>query len=93
MDGVNYFYFRPSLNDSRPQVIELRVYHGAARKLEGILEVISGLLRRGPVPGVKFVLRVRFHTLNRATGNRVKRQFIDPATGEPVENEEQVKGL
>jgi len=36
--------------------------------------------------------RVRFHTLNRATGNRVKRQFIDPETGEPVENDEQVKG-
>jgi DNA end-binding protein Ku len=36
--------------------------------------------------------RVRFHTLNRETGNRVKRQFIDPDTGEPVENEDQVKG-
>ena len=27
-----------------------------------------------------------------STGNRVKRQFIDPATGEPVEAEDQVKG-
>jgi DNA end-binding protein Ku len=35
---------------------------------------------------------VRFHTLNRATGNRVKRQFIDPETGEVVDNDEQVKG-
>ena len=36
--------------------------------------------------------RVRFHTLNRETGNRVKRQFIDAETGEVVESDEQVKG-
>lgn len=43
-------------------------------------------------PATSSSARVRFHTLNRATGNRVKRQFIDPETGEPVENDEQVKG-
>jgi DNA end-binding protein Ku len=36
--------------------------------------------------------RVSFRTLNRATGNRVRRQFVDEQTGEPVETEEQVKG-
>jgi DNA end-binding protein Ku len=36
--------------------------------------------------------RVSFRTLNRATGNRVKRQFVDEATGEPVEYEDQIKG-
>lgn len=36
--------------------------------------------------------RITFHTLNRATGNRVRRQFIDQETDEPVEPEEQVKG-
>lgn len=36
--------------------------------------------------------RVRFHTLNRETGNRVKRQFIDAETEEVVEPDEQVKG-
>jgi DNA end-binding protein Ku len=36
--------------------------------------------------------RVSFHTLNRATGNRVKRQFVDAETGDVVESEEQVKG-
>jgi DNA end-binding protein Ku len=36
--------------------------------------------------------RVSFHTLNRATGNRVKRQFIDAETGDVVESDDQVKG-
>jgi len=36
--------------------------------------------------------RVRFHTLNRETGNRVKRQFIDAETGDVVESDQQVKG-
>lgn len=36
--------------------------------------------------------RIAFNTLNRKTGNRVKREFIDSETGEPVEREDQVKG-
>lgn len=36
--------------------------------------------------------RIAFHTLNRATGHRVRRQFVDAATGKPVEKEDQVKG-
>jgi DNA end-binding protein Ku len=36
--------------------------------------------------------RVSFRTLNRATGNRVRRQFVDEASGEAVETDEQVKG-
>jgi DNA end-binding protein Ku len=36
--------------------------------------------------------RVSFRTLNRATGNRVRRQFVDEQTGEPVETEDQAKG-
>ena len=32
------------------------------------------------------------HTLNRKTGNRVHRQFIDEVSGKPVETEDQVKG-
>jgi DNA end-binding protein Ku len=43
-------------------------------------------------PATSSSARVRFHTLNRSTGNRVKRQFIDPDTGEPVESDDQVKG-
>ena len=29
--------------------------------------------------------RIAFHTLNRATGHRVRRQFVDQETGHPVE--------
>lgn len=36
--------------------------------------------------------RIAFHTLNRATGHRVRRQFVDSATGKPVDRDEQVKG-
>lgn len=36
--------------------------------------------------------RIAFHTVNRATGNRVRRQFVDAETGEPVDRDDQVKG-
>jgi DNA end-binding protein Ku len=36
--------------------------------------------------------RIAFHTINRKTGNRVRRAFIDSETGDPVERDEQVKG-
>jgi DNA end-binding protein Ku len=36
--------------------------------------------------------RIAFNTLNRATGNRVRREFVDSETGDPVEREDQVKG-
>jgi DNA end-binding protein Ku len=34
---------------------------------------------------------VRLNTLNRETGNRLKRQMVDSVTGDVVESEEQVK--
>jgi DNA end-binding protein Ku len=36
--------------------------------------------------------RISFHMLNRKTGNRLNREFVDSDTGEPVEREDQVKG-
>jgi DNA end-binding protein Ku len=36
--------------------------------------------------------RVSFNTINRKTGNKVKRQFVDVETGEVVEPEDQAKG-
>ncbi len=36
--------------------------------------------------------RVAFNTLNRKTENRVRREFVDSDTGDPVEREDQVKG-
>ena len=43
-------------------------------------------------PSTNSSSRIRFNTLNRKTGNRVERQYIDSETGEPVESEDQVKG-
>ena len=37
--------------------------------------------------------RVAFHLLNRATGNRLRRKLVDPATDESVESDDQVKGF
>jgi DNA end-binding protein Ku len=36
--------------------------------------------------------KVRFHTLNRKTGNRVASQYVDAVTGKPVDEDDQVKG-
>src|ERR1700709_460795 len=36
--------------------------------------------------------RVRFHTLNRKTGNRVASQYVDSVTGKPVNEDDEVKG-
>jgi len=36
--------------------------------------------------------RIAFHTINRETGNRVRREFVDSATGKPVPRDDQVKG-
>ncbi len=36
--------------------------------------------------------RLAFHTLNRESGHRVHRQFLDSDTGKPVAREDQVKG-
>jgi DNA end-binding protein Ku len=36
--------------------------------------------------------KVSFHVLNRKTGNRVRRIYVDAETGKPVEDDEQVKG-
>lgn len=36
--------------------------------------------------------RVSFRMVNRRTGNRVRREYVDAETGRPVEREDQVKG-
>jgi len=36
--------------------------------------------------------RIAFHTINAATGNRVRSEFVDAETGEPVDKEDEVKG-
>lgn len=36
--------------------------------------------------------KVSFHLINRATGNRLKQQYVDAETGEIVEREDRIKG-
>lgn len=43
-------------------------------------------------PATSEAERIRFHTLNRATGNRVEARSIDAETGRPVREEDQAKG-
>ena len=37
--------------------------------------------------------RITFHTINKATGNRVRREFVDSETEEMVDRDEQIKGF
>lgn len=36
--------------------------------------------------------RIAFHILNRKTGHRVEREYVDAKTGKPVDREDQAKG-
>src|SRR5690348_6309730 len=44
------------------------------------------------LPATSDAEKVRFHTLNRATGNRVHARYIDAETCKPVDDDDQVKG-
>jgi DNA end-binding protein Ku len=44
------------------------------------------------LPATSEAEKVRFHTLNRATGNRVHARYVDADTGKPVDDEDQIKG-
>lgn len=44
-------------------------------------------------PATSSTEKVRFHILNRGTGNRLKRQMVDAVTGDVVESDDQVKGF
>ncbi len=44
------------------------------------------------MPATSEAEKVRFHTLNKETGNRVVSQYIDSVTGKAVKNENEAKG-
>jgi DNA end-binding protein Ku len=56
------------------------------------LSLVSCPVALYPAAGTATSERVTFHVLNRPTGSRVKRQFVDAETGAMVEPEDQVKG-
>jgi DNA end-binding protein Ku len=43
-------------------------------------------------PAISQSEKVRFHTLNRVTGNRILSRYVDAVSGKPVPDEDQVKG-
>ena len=43
-------------------------------------------------PATSTSQRVRFNILNRKTGNRIRNEVVDAETGDPVEQEDRVKG-
>jgi DNA end-binding protein Ku len=44
------------------------------------------------IPATSENEKVRFHTLNRKTGDRVVTQYVDAVSGKPVEEDDEVKG-
>ncbi len=54
------------------------------------LSLVSCAIELFPAASTKE--RVSLHLLNRETGNRLKRQFVDAQTGDVIEADEQVKG-
>ena len=44
------------------------------------------------MPATSAEEKVRFHTLNRKTGNRVASRYVDSVTGKPVDEDDEVKG-
>ncbi len=43
-------------------------------------------------PAVTDAARIRFHTLNRHTGNRLKRQYVDETSGRRIKDEDVARG-
>lgn len=59
---------------------------------KGLLKVAELTCPVGLYTAASTSERLAFHTINRATGHRVHRQFVDAVTGKPVEKDDQVKG-
>ncbi len=59
---------------------------------KGFLKIAEVTCPVGLYAAVSSSERIALHTVNRSTGNRVSRQYVDVGTGEPVESEDQVKG-
>lgn len=59
---------------------------------KGFLKVAELTCSVGLFTAASTAERVSFHTINAATGHRVRREFVDEETGKPVEKDDQVKG-
>ena len=59
---------------------------------KGYLRLSLVTCRVAMVPATSASGKVRFHTLNRATGNRIESRYVDERTGKPVKDDDQAKG-
>ncbi|MCO5156763.1 MAG: Ku protein [Aquamicrobium sp.] len=59
---------------------------------KGYLRLSLVTCRVAMTPAISTRQKVRFHTINRATGNRVESRYVDEATGRPVREEDQRRG-
>jgi DNA end-binding protein Ku len=59
---------------------------------KGFLKIAELTCPVGLYAAVSSSERIVLHTVNRSTGSRVSRQYVDAATGAPVGAEDQVKG-
>lgn len=59
---------------------------------KGYLRLSLVTCRVAMVPATSARNKVRFHTINRATGNRVESRYVDEETGKPVREQDQRKG-
>ena len=59
---------------------------------KGFLKIADVTVPVGLYSAASTSERIALHTINRPTGHRVRREFVDAETGEAVERDEQVKG-
>jgi DNA end-binding protein Ku len=59
---------------------------------KGFLKIADVTVPIGLYAAASTTERIALHTINRPTGHRVRREFLDAETGEAVERDEQVKG-
>jgi DNA end-binding protein Ku len=59
---------------------------------KGFLKIAEVTVPVGLYAAASTAERIALHTINRPTGHRVRREFVDAETGKPVERDDQVKG-
>jgi DNA end-binding protein Ku len=59
---------------------------------KGFLKIAEVTVPIGLYAAASTAERIALHTINRPTGNRVRREFVDAETGKTVERDDQVKG-
>jgi DNA end-binding protein Ku len=59
---------------------------------KGFLKIADVTVPVGLYAAASLSERIALHTINRPTGHRVRREFVDAETGEAVDRDEQVKG-